>query len=228
MAGCLVSHGKWLSRLEREKRCSWALDYLSRNKVQLVTHDANNRFELRTHKEKLAATVRELERSGGGERIRLLKEAVRQERAAELRAKEGRAIKRLDLGYSARQKLAHHARAARQTQARYIEDMLETEDRLRKVESRLLKNERDKLKGRAALLNERRDELDKRQRDLDLREKSLRKLNGLAEPLTGFIDELLALDEEAVSGVHLPEIYGLGRLQILKSCLAEMRALEAG
>lgn len=227
-----MKHGNWLSRMERESRCRWALSYLTRHHVRLVKHDTYGRSELSTDKEKLVATLGELERSGDFERIRLLKEAVRQERAAELRAKERRAIKRLDLGYSARLQLAQQARAARQTQARYIEDMIETENRLRKTESQTLKNERAKLKSMAIMLDERRDKLDKHQRTLELREEALRKLNSLVEPLSSFVDQLLALDvhrDGTVEGeLSLPEGYGLDHIRNVKACISDILSLEVG
>lgn len=212
--------------MEREKRCGWALGYLSRHEVEVISHDAFGRHILKTDKEKLSATIHKLEHNGDVKRIRLLKEAVRQERAAESRIKEGRKIKRLDLSSSAVRMLAQQARAARQTGARYVEEMLETEDSLRKKESQILKNERGRLRDMAALQSQRRDDLDKRQKSLEQKEESLRKLSQLTSPLGSFIDRVLALDEDATTGVHLPELYGVEELQRLKAVLAELAAAE--
>ena len=221
-----MGHSEWLSRMEKEKRCGWALNYLSQNGVTLATQQNYERSELQTDKQKLGATLRELEQANDYKRIQKLKDAVRQQRAKENRKKERRAIKRLDLSYSALQKLKQHARYARQTQARYVEEMLETEDTLRKEESQLLKNKRGKLRDMAALQSQRRDSLDKRQKTLEQKEESLRKLSQLAAPLDSFIDRILALDEGATTGVHLPELYGVEKLQRLKAILAELAAAE--
>lgn len=155
---------KWTDRVQRDGLVEFAIGYLQEHKVELPVNSRRRSVADMAPRAKLAEMVADVMRLEGGEfRFRLLQDAVRQKRAALIREKEKRSIKRLDLRDSVCAKLESLSRATRLRQSTLVENLITDEAAIRKSESATLKSQRQKVKEDARRMKEEGVELEARE-----------------------------------------------------------------
>ena len=165
---------KWTDRVQRDGLVEFAIGYLQEHKVELPVNARRRSVADMTPRAKLAEMVADFMRLKDGEfRFRLLQDAVRQKRAALVREKERRSIKRLDLSDSVCAKLESLSRATRLRQSTLVENLISDEAAIRKSESATLKSQRQKIKEDSKRMKEEEAELKAREVALEGKEVEL-------------------------------------------------------
>lgn len=155
-----------------------------------------------TPRAKLAEMVAEVLRSEDGElRFRLLQDAVRQKRAALVREKEKRSIKRLDLRDSVCAKLESLSKVSRLRQSTLVENLISDEAEIRRSESVTLKHQRQIMKERSQIMKAKGDELEFREKRLSHQEGSLSKRLSRLEAYERLVNAILACEANDLDGV---------------------------
>lgn len=193
---------KWTDRVQRDGLVEFAIGYLQEHKVELPVNARRRSVADMTPRAKLAEMVADVMRLKDGEfRFRLLQDAVRQKRAALVREKEKRSIKRLDLSDSACAKLESLSRATRLRQSTLVENLITDEDAIRKRESIALKHQRQIIRERSDDLKVKGDELESREKRLLREEESFAERLSKLETYEKLVNALLACDANDLSGV---------------------------